>query len=194
MNDLCKGMLLIAFNALNSSISDSNHHTLECFHDEEQMMESMLTAKVERDNVFWQPVRMSLNDIAKQQQHSGCDGSISLCQLELVNMSTQLCDLIYEDCANVSNELVNMMLVRLVISDNDEPVGAEKEDNHISKMMSQYEGELYLRRLYHAIHEQSMVVVNDDMIGTKFSDYTGSRQHCTYWLLSFSDDCFLNVQ
>ena len=39
-NGLCNGILLIAFNALNSStISNSSQHTLECFHDEEQMRE-----------------------------------------------------------------------------------------------------------------------------------------------------------
>ena len=69
-----------------------------------------------------------MNDIttAKQQQHpGGCDGgSISLCQL--VNMSSKLCDLIYEDYANVSNELKNMMLVRLVVS--DQPDGGAEED------------------------------------------------------------------
>ena len=117
----------------------------------------------------------------KQQHPGGCDGgSISLCQL--VNMSSKLCDLIYEDYANASNELKNMMLVRLVI--NDEPDGSAEEDI-TSKVMSQYEGELYLRRLYHAIHEQSMVVVNDNVMGTKFSDYIGSRQQCAYGCFCF---------
>ena len=97
-NGLCDGILLVAFNTLNSStISDSSQHALECFHDEEQMRESMLIAKVERDNVFWQRVHMGLNDTTAKQQHHhpGCNGRISLCQL--VNMSSKLCDLIYED-------------------------------------------------------------------------------------------------
>ena len=122
----------------------------------------------------------------QQQQHpGGCDGgSISLCQL--VNMSSKLCNLMYEDYANVSNELKNMMLVRLVVS--DEPDGGAEDEDITSKIMSQYEGKLYLRRLYHAIHEQSMVVVNDNVMGTKFSDYTGSRQQCAYGCF-----CFLMV-
>ena len=97
-------------------------------------------------------------------------------------MSSKLCDLIYEDYANVSNELKNMMLVRLVIS--DEPDGDAEEDI-TSKVMSQCKGELYLRRLYHVIHEQSLVVVNDNMIGMKFSDYIGSGQQCAYGCFCF---------
>ena len=53
-NGLCNGILLVAFNALNSStISDTSEHTSECFHDEERMKrESMLTTRVERDKCF----------------------------------------------------------------------------------------------------------------------------------------------
>ena len=181
--ELCNGILLIALNS--SMISDSSQHALECFHDEEQMRrDSMLTAKVERDNVFWQRACMGLmNDTttAKQQHHHpGCDGgSISLHQL--VNMSSKLCHLKYEDYANVSNELKKMMLVRLVIS--DEPDGGAEDIT--SKVMSEYEAELYLRRLYDAIDEQSMVVVKDNIIGTKFSDYISSRQQCAYGCFCF---------
>ena len=77
------------------------------------------------------------------------------------------------------------MLVRLVIS--DEPNGGAEEDI-TSKEMSHYKGELYLWRLYHVIHEQSMVVVNDNVIGTKFSDYIGNRQQCAYGC-----SCFLMI-
>ena len=79
---------------------------------------------------------------------------------------------------------MNMMLVRLVVvGDDDEADGAE--DDLTNKMMSQYEGESYLRRLYHMIHEQSMVLVNIDNGTTKFSDYIGSRQQCGYGCFCF---------
>ena len=76
-------------------------------------------------------------------------------------MSSKLCNLMCEDYANVSNELKNMLLVRLVVSDEPDGGAEEEEENITSKVMSEYEGELYLRRLYHAIHEQYIVVVND---------------------------------
>ena len=53
-NGLCEEVLLIAWNSLTISSADySNQHALECFHNEERMKESVLTAKVEKDNVFW---------------------------------------------------------------------------------------------------------------------------------------------
>ena len=66
------------------------------------------------------------------------------------------------------------------------PMVVQKKIKDITyKVMSQYEGELYLRRLYHVIHEESMKVVNDSVIGTTFSDYMGSRQQCAYGCFCF---------
>ena len=77
-----------------------------------------------------------------------------------------------------------MLNLKLARDELDDGGGGLLED-----VMSEYEGELYLRRLYITFKNQMMVDSSKegDVI---FSDYIGSRQQCLYgcsvsWYYSF---------
>ena len=53
------------------SISNSNGHLLECFHDEERMESGLLDVKFERDGVFWECICIHKDEDEKHQRING---------------------------------------------------------------------------------------------------------------------------
>ena len=60
----------------------------------------------------------------------------------------------------------------------------EIDGEDLRSIMSEYEGELYLRRLYLSLENQRMVDRSEEQ-GVIFSDYIRSRQQCLYGCFCF---------
>ena len=71
-------MMLLAYDG-KISVSNSNSHLLECFHDEERMKSGLLDIKSERGGVFWEHIHMHEDEDEKHQRING--KNISLRQL-----------------------------------------------------------------------------------------------------------------
>ena len=83
--------------------------------------------------------RASTNDVSRW-----CDETVSL--MELVNFSYRLCEIIWKDYELIWHDLHELLNLRLAMDEID------GED--LRSIMSEYEGELYLRRLYLSMENQ----------------------------------------
>ena len=149
LDNFCSIMMLLAYDG-KISISNSNSHLLECFCDEERMKSGLLDIKSKRDGVFWEHIRMHKDEDEKHQRING--KNISLRQL--VSYSYCLCNLIYEEYKEVSGKLVNSIQCRLSSEERDK---VDNANNELTRLLTKYNGEMYLRWLFFTLKEQLMI-------------------------------------
>ena len=131
-DDLCGKLVLLA-----SSGVELSNEIIECMADENHLKELSSLLKNERNNAFWVCAHSTttmnvINERAKE---------ISLRQL--VKCSYELCSLIHEEYKSITDKVLDMITARLVNEHEQDEMDGEDE-LHIT----QYEGEMYLRRLY----------------------------------------------
>ena len=95
---------------------------------------------------------------------------------QLVGFSYELCSLVHEEYKSITDKVLDMITDRLVDENELDEIDGDDE-LHIT----QYGAEMYLRRLYCKLKEQSMDVVD----GKLFAPYIGSRQQCLYGCICF---------
>ena len=152
----------------------------DVFYDGERYLKkNKMNVMSERNGTFWLRARTNRDTdySAEDDQRYQYDRTESLKQL--VNLSWTLCEIIHEDYEFIWDDLRELLNLRLARDELDDGGGGLLED-----VMSEYEGELYLRRLYITFKNQMMVDTSEegDVI---FSDYIGSRQQCLYGCFYF---------
>ena len=173
MDKVCERMLVFAFDG-KERLLNSHYHLMDCFYDEERSKNGLLDVKSEQNGVFWLCARMK-NDVDEDDQK--LQGKKVTLQ-QLVHHSYTLCNLIYDEYKGISEELVSLMVARLLPEDKAEVDGGDESRRR--QLLMRYEAELYLRWLYLTLKERFMV--NDV---TEISDYVGSRQQCLYGCVCF---------
>ena len=173
MDDFCKWLLLFAYSKI-TTLSDYHHQILEFFYDEDQhlLKSDKINVTLEQNNVFWFRIHMEstdTNDVSGWR-----DETASL--MELVNFLYRLCEIIWKDYELVWHDLCELLNLRLAVDEID------GED--LRSIMSEYEGELYLRCLYLSLENQRMVDRSEEQ-GIIFSNYIRSRQQCLYGCFCF---------
>ena len=146
MDKFCERMLLFALDA-KESLSNSHYHLMDCFYDEERSINGLLDVKSERNYVFWICTHTK-SDV--DEDHQKLQGKKVTLQ-QLVHHSYTLCNLIYDEYKRISEELVSLMVARLLPGDKDE-VDGDDELRH-RQLLTRYEAELYLRWLYLTLEE-----------------------------------------